>query len=80
MLGGRRNRDKKENSPFYKGIFAVRILKVEYHLESNAEATVKRETYDCIRRGYTPEVLREIRGLRYKESEVRFDPIGNLCY
>jgi hypothetical protein len=51
-----------ENSPFYKGIFAVRILKVGYHLESNAEAFVRRETYDCIRRGYTPEVLREIKG------------------
>jgi hypothetical protein len=34
---------------------------------------MRRETYECIRRGYTPEVLREIKGLRYfDEADIRF--------
>jgi len=34
---------------------------------------VRRETYDCIRRGYTPEVLREIKGLRFfDDGDIRF--------
>jgi hypothetical protein len=34
---------------------------------------MKRETYDCIRRGYTPEVLREIKGLRFfDDADIRF--------
>jgi len=34
---------------------------------------VRRETYDCIRRGYTPEVLREIKGLRFfDDADIRF--------
>jgi hypothetical protein len=37
------------------------------------EAFVRRETYDCIRRGYTPEVLREIKGLRFfDDADIRF--------
>jgi hypothetical protein len=34
---------------------------------------VRRETYNCIRRGYTPEVLREIKGLRYfDDADIQF--------
>ncbi|OGP85942.1 MAG: hypothetical protein A2Z08_00615 [Deltaproteobacteria bacterium RBG_16_54_11] len=34
---------------------------------------MRRETYNCIRRGYTPEVLREIKGLRYfDDADIRF--------
>jgi hypothetical protein len=34
---------------------------------------MRRETYDCIRRGYTPEVLREIKGLRFfDDADIRF--------
>lgn len=34
---------------------------------------MRRETYECIRRGYTPEVLREIRGLRFfDDADIRF--------
>jgi hypothetical protein len=34
---------------------------------------MRRETYECIRRGYTPEVLREIKGLRYfDDADIRF--------
>jgi hypothetical protein len=34
---------------------------------------VRRETYECIRRGYTPEVLREIKGLRYfDDADIQF--------
>lgn len=34
---------------------------------------LRKGTYDCIRRGYTPEVLREIRGLRYfDDAEVQY--------
>ena len=34
---------------------------------------MRRETYDCIRRGYTPEVLREIKGLRYfDDADIQF--------
>ena len=34
---------------------------------------MRRETYECIRRGYTPEVLREIKGLRFfDDSDIRF--------
>jgi hypothetical protein len=37
------------------------------------EAVVRRETYDCMRRGYTPEVLREIKGLRYfDDADIQF--------
>jgi hypothetical protein len=37
------------------------------------EVFVRRETYECIRRGYTPEVLREIKGLRFfDDSDIRF--------
>ena len=34
---------------------------------------MRRETYECIRRGYTPEVLREIKGLRFfDDADIRF--------
>ena len=34
---------------------------------------MRRATYDCIRRGYTPEVLREIQGLRFfDDADIRF--------
>ena len=34
---------------------------------------MRRETYECIRRGYTPEVLREIKGLRYfDDGDIQF--------
>ncbi len=34
---------------------------------------MRRETYDCIRRVYTPEVLREIKGLRFfDDADIRF--------
>jgi hypothetical protein len=34
---------------------------------------MRRETYECIRRGYTPEVLREIKGLRYfDDADIQF--------
>ena len=34
---------------------------------------MRRETYDCIRRGYAPEVLREIKGLRFfDDADIRF--------
>jgi hypothetical protein len=37
------------------------------------EAVVRRETYDCIRRGYTPEVLREVKGLRFfDDADIQF--------
>jgi hypothetical protein len=37
------------------------------------EIIVRRETYNCIRRGYTPEVLREIKGLRFfDDADIRF--------
>lgn len=37
------------------------------------EAFLRRETYDCIRRGYTPEVLREVKGLHYfDDADIRF--------
>jgi hypothetical protein len=40
---------------------------------SEAEVSVRRETYECIRRGYTPEVLREIKGLRFfDDADIRF--------
>ncbi|OGP53053.1 MAG: hypothetical protein A2Y65_07565 [Deltaproteobacteria bacterium RBG_13_52_11] len=54
-------------------IFIVRIFYEGCPLDSDAEDSVKRETYDCIRRGYTPEVLREIKGLRYfDDSDILF--------
>jgi hypothetical protein len=34
---------------------------------------MRRETYECIRRGYTPEVQREIKGLRYfDDADIQF--------
>jgi hypothetical protein len=34
---------------------------------------MRRETYECIRRGYTPEVLREIKSLRFfDDADIRF--------
>ncbi len=37
------------------------------------EVFVRRETYDCMRRGYTPEVMREIKGLRFfDDADIRF--------
>jgi len=37
------------------------------------EAVVRRETYECIRRGYTPEVLREIKSLRFfDDADIEF--------
>ena len=34
---------------------------------------MRRETYECIRRGYTPEVLREIKGLRFfDDADIEF--------
>ena len=34
---------------------------------------MRRETYECIRRGYTPEVLREIKGLGFfDDADIRF--------
>ncbi len=34
---------------------------------------MRRETYECIRRGYAPEVLREIKGLRFfDDADIRF--------
>ncbi len=34
---------------------------------------MRKETYECIRRGYTPEILREIKGLRFfDDADIRF--------
>ncbi len=34
---------------------------------------MRRKTYACIRRGYTPEVLREVKGLRFfDDADIEF--------
>lgn len=34
---------------------------------------MRRKTYECIRRGYTPEVLREVKGLRFfDDADIEF--------
>lgn len=34
---------------------------------------MRKETYECIRRGYTPEVLREVKGLRFfDDADIQF--------
>jgi hypothetical protein len=49
------------------------LFEPEYASISGAKIAMRRKTYECLRRGYTPEVLREIKGLRFfDDADIRF--------